>query len=159
LLDAAQADYHAALALATDERWRFTDYEGHLRRGLGEIACQRSHWTEARAHFSAALDIARRLGCRWLETETFAATARCYLRIGDLDGAEKDATIANDYAVEGGWIALEADSLMTLAECRLRRRMPAGRELETAGDIVSRSGSRALEVRYLRLRSAQYPHE
>jgi tetratricopeptide (TPR) repeat protein len=116
-LDTAEADYRAALVLAVDPRWRFTDYEGHLRRGLGDVACRRLRPVEAQTHFAAALDIARRLGYRWLEIETFVARARCALRAADLNGAERDATAAHQLAGAGGWVALQAESLLVLAEC------------------------------------------
>jgi tetratricopeptide (TPR) repeat protein len=150
-LDLAEADYGAALALATDERWRFTDYEGHLRRGLGEVACRRLRYAEAKAHFAAALDIARRLGYRWLETETFVAQARCALRAADIDAAETDATTAHDLAQAGGWVALQADSLLVLAECLGSCGLPTDEMLTTAGGLIARSGSRPLKARYAQL--------
>lgn len=148
-LDAAEADYAAALRHATDPRWRFLDYEGHLRRGLGDLASRRSNEPEANAHFASALDIARRIGYYWLEAETLAAKARSALRFEKTDEAEQWAVRAYVPVERGGWVALAAECLLIRAECSLRRGEKAAAEhLASARGLVLRSGKRSLKTEY-----------
>src|SRR5262249_48212448 len=100
-----------------------------------------------------ALDIARRLGYRWLEIETFVARARCALRAADLNGAEQDATAAHQLARAGGWVALQAESLLVLAECLGNRGQLAEQKetMATARRLIVRSGSHPLNDRYAQL--------
>jgi tetratricopeptide (TPR) repeat protein len=149
LLDNAEDDYRAALQKATDPRWRFTDYEGHVRRGLGDLASRRLDEREANSHFASALDAARRIGYRWLEAEIFVAKAQSLLRFDDLKEADKWASEGYALANAGGWIALAADSLLVRAECSRHRN---GTEfisyLGSARGLIARSGKRSLKSRY-----------
>jgi tetratricopeptide (TPR) repeat protein len=148
-LAAAEADYTAALQHATDPRWHFLDYEGHLRRGLGDLASRRSNEPEANAHFAAALDIARRIGYHWLEVETFVAQARSALRFEKPDEADKWAVRAYCPAERGGWVALAAECLLIRAECSLRRgEKVAAEHLTSARSLVLRSGKCSLKTEY-----------
>ncbi len=148
-LDAAQTDYEAALQHATDPRWRFLDYEGHLRRGLGDLASRRSSEPEANAHFAAALDIARRIGYHWLEVETFVAKARSALRFENPGEAEKWAVRACTLAETGGWVALAAECLLIRAECSRRRgEEGADKYLSSARSLILRSGRHSLRAEY-----------
>lgn len=141
-LDAATEDYADALALATDPRWRFIDYEGHAQRGLGDLAVARGQDTAARDHYAAALDIATRTGYRMLEIETSAALARCALLRGRLDEAELVAERAASMAHDDGWLGLDVDSTLTLLRCALERGGHAqARELmATVRPLAVRSG-------------------
>jgi len=149
LLDSAEDDYKAALQQATDSRWRFTDYEGHIRRGLGDLASRRQDEQQANNYFASALDLARRIGYTWLEAEIFIAKAQSALRFGDLAQADKWATEGYTLADGGGWVALAADSLLVRAECSQRS---SGKKfssyLESARGLVTQSGKRALKSRY-----------
>ncbi len=148
-LDAAQTDYEAALQHATDPRWRFLDYEGHLRRGLGDLASRRSDEPAANAHFAAALDIARRIGYHWLEVETFVAKARSALRFENPGEAGKWAVRAYTLAEAGGWVALAAECLLIRAECSRRTGEEGADEyLMSARSLVLRSGRRSLQAEY-----------
>ncbi len=148
-LDEAQADYEAALQHATDPRWRFADYEGHLRRGLGDLASRRSIEPEANAHFAAALDIARRIGYEWLEVETFVAKARSALRFENPGEAEKYVVRACALAETGGWVALAAECLLIRAECSRRTGgRGADKYLTSARDLILRSGRHSLKAKY-----------
>jgi tetratricopeptide (TPR) repeat protein len=148
-LEAAEGDYAAALRHATDPRWRFLDYEGHLRRGLGDLSSRRSNEREANAHYAAALDIARRIGYHWLEVETFAAKARSAFRFGKPDEAEMWAVRGHTLAEGGGWVALAAECLLIRAECSRRRDGKTATEhLKAARRLILRSGKRALKAEY-----------
>jgi tetratricopeptide (TPR) repeat protein len=149
LLDTAEDDYRTALQQATDSRWRFTDYEGHVRRGLGDLASRRLDEQQANSHFASALDLARRIGYTWLEAEIFVAKAQSALRFGDLAQADKWATEGHALAGAGGWIALAADSLLVKAECSRRgHEAQFSAYLESARGLISRSGKRSLKSRY-----------
>lgn len=149
LLDDAEDDYRAALQRATDSRWRFLDYEGHVRRGLGDLASRRLNGPEANSHFASALDLARRIGYSWLEVEVFVAKARSALRFEDLAEADKWATEACVLADVGGWVALAAESLLVRAECSKRHNgAEFGNYLESARSLIVRSGKRSLKSLY-----------
>lgn len=149
LLDDAEHDYRAALQHATDSRWRFIDYEGHVRRGLGDLASYRLKESEANSHFASALDLARRIGYSWLEAEVFVAKAQSALRFEDLAEADKWAGEGYALANAGGWVALAAESLLVKSECSKRLNgAEFGNYLESARSLIVRSGKRSLKSRY-----------
>jgi tetratricopeptide (TPR) repeat protein len=149
LLDGAEDDYKMALQQATDSRWRFTDYEGHVRRGLGDLASRRQDEELANSYFASALDVARRIGYTWLEAEVFVAKAQSALRFGKPAQADKWAAEGLALADAGGWVALAAESLLIKAECSQRC---GGNDfssyLESARLLIARSGKRPLKSRY-----------
>jgi tetratricopeptide (TPR) repeat protein len=149
LLDEAEDDYQAALQGATDSRWRFLDYEGHVRRGLGDLASFRLNEAEANSHFASALDLARRIGYGWLEAEVFVAKAHSALRFENLEEAGKWAEEGYVLAKSGGWVALAAESLLVKSECSKRRNeAELGNYLASARSLILRSGKRSLKSRY-----------
>jgi tetratricopeptide (TPR) repeat protein len=148
-LDLAQADYEMALRHATDPRWRFVDYEGHVRRGLGGLASRRSCEQEANGHFAAALDLARRIGYQWLEAEIYVARARSVFRFGNPEQAEDWSERAYALAETGGWVALAGECFLIKAQCASRRSPAKTREyLELARSRIVRSGKRSLKDEY-----------
>jgi tetratricopeptide (TPR) repeat protein len=147
-LSLAEKDYQAALELAVDPRWRFVDYEGHIRRGLGDLASLRAQPSAAMTHFAAALDVARRIGYLWLEAETFAAMARSALHMGNIDSAQHNADRAQTLAKTGGWLAIEAGCLLVKAGTARRRGEPGTADLDAARVLITRSGHRALQAEY-----------
>lgn len=149
LLDEAEDDYRAALQQAMDSRWRFTDYEGHVRRGLGDLASRRRNEREANRYFSSALDLARRIGYSWLEAEVFVAKAQSALLFDDFPAAEEWATGGLGLADAGGWVALAAESLLVKAECSKHRDSAEFETyIESVRSLVMRSGKRSLKSRY-----------
>jgi tetratricopeptide (TPR) repeat protein len=147
-LSLGEKDYQAALELAVDPRWRFVDYEGHIRRGLGDLASLRAQPSAAMTHFAAALDVARRIGYLWLEAETFAAMARSALHMGNIDSAQHNADRAQTLAKTGGWLAIEAGCLLVKAVTAGRRGEPGTADLDAARVLITRSGHRALQAEY-----------
>jgi tetratricopeptide (TPR) repeat protein len=143
-LELAEADYLAALDLATDARWHFVDYEGHVRRGLGQLAAHRGQTELAREHFGAALDIARRIGYRWLEAETSVARARAALAHGEIEVVESCLRHAAALATDGGWLALEAETLLIEARLTIMNHADPADLLDRARPLVAQCGRRSL---------------
>ena len=141
----AEHDYRDALGLATDERWKFVDYEGHLRRGLGDLASNGGRPAEARAHYGAAMDIARRTGYQWLEAEVRSAQARDALTQGGPKEADQLASEAVKMARNGGWLGIEIQGLLTMiaSALALGLRSEASELCREVKPLVGRSGKRS----------------
>jgi tetratricopeptide (TPR) repeat protein len=126
-------------ALQLAQRELFRDYEGHALRGLGDADRLGRRYEEARAHYTAALRLARTLGNPYLENESRIGEARLAEAEGNVGEAQVQARQVQEQAEESGYQVQATEAHLLLA--RIAR---AGRD---AGALIehARAARRLLE--------------